>query len=215
MGVVVGVTGGIATGKTTVVRIFGEFGAGALDADEIGHQILSSDTGVGREIRAAYGPTVIDDTGKVDRAKLGEMVFADRVARETLNRIMHPRIIEVLRARIDEFRARASAREVLAVEIPLLVEAKLIGLVDRVVVVSAEQETQKHRLKMRGNLSAKQVVQRLESQSPISEKVKVADWVINTEGGMGDTELQVRRIWDELTETCCGKGNGSYRNGSS
>jgi dephospho-CoA kinase len=79
-----------------------------------------------------------------------------------------------------------------------------MGLVNKIVVVSAEQETQKNRLQMRSKLSAEQVAQRLESQAPISEKVKFADWVISNEGDIRETEVRVRCIWDELTAQCCG-----------
>jgi len=200
MAVVVGLTGGIATGKTTVAKMFHELGASYIDTDQVAREALSPGSDAVREVLAAFGPETLNEDGSVNRRKLADIVFADAEAREKLNRIVHPRVTQRLKPQIDRFRAQAGGGDVLVVEIPLLVEAKLQCLVDKVVVVAAEQETQMNRLKMRSSLSYRQISQRMESQLPIREKVRFADWVVTTDCEMAETRSQVERIWRELQE---------------
>jgi dephospho-CoA kinase len=140
----------------------------------------------------------MDGSGGVDRTRLAEIVFSDPTARDRLNRITHPRIVERLRIEICRYKCRESASNVLIVEIPLLYEGNLAGLVEKVIVVAAEQETQKNRLQMRSALSSEQADRRIASQMPVREKVKYADWVVDTEAGIEATRSQVRNIWRDL-----------------
>jgi dephospho-CoA kinase len=202
MGVVIGVTGGIAAGKSTVARMFAGLGADSVDADAIARETLSAGSEAEAEVNAAFGPAIIDADGNIDRGKLADIVFSDDSAREKLNSITHPRIIRALEDRIKAFRASAGPREVLIAEIPLLVEANLVGMVDKVIVVVAEQRAQQSRLQMRSALSEEQVERRIRSQMPACQKAEHADWLIDTNGALQDTACQVKRIWDQLQERC-------------
>jgi len=197
MAVVVGITGGAATGKTTVMRMFAEFGAETVSADEVAHEVLAPATPAAEQVARRFGPSVIASNGSINRPALGEIIFRDPEAREVLNAITHPPIIAILEQRIRKFRRRARQREILAVEIPLLVECNLTRLVDKVVVVAAEQETQMHRLTTRG-LSLDQARQRVAAQMPIGEKLPLADWVVWTERSLEDTRRQVAEIWEQV-----------------
>ncbi|MDO8587254.1 MAG: dephospho-CoA kinase [Armatimonadota bacterium] len=201
MGIVIGVTGGIATGKTTVARMFEHFGAECVDADEVAREVLSAGSEAAEEVRVVFGPKVMDSQGAIDRAKLANIIFADSDARERLNRITHPRIIKILNDKIRAFRDKAGPNDVLALEIPLLVEANLTGIVDKVIVVTAEQETQKNRLQKRSALTAEQAERRIGSQMPACRKADYADWTISGEGPLSETESQVRAVWEQIAQT--------------
>jgi dephospho-CoA kinase len=201
MGIVIGITGGIAAGKSTVARMFVDMGAGYLDADAIARGALSQGTPAEEAVIDAFGMGIIDVGGNIDRGKLGDIVFSDDSARKKLNEITHPAIIKTLEERIAEFRETSGPRDVLVAEIPLLIEANLTAIVDKVILVVAEQPAQQNRLRMRGSLSQKQIDQRIESQMPACQKIEFADWVIDADGALQDTESQVRRIWDHL-QTC-------------
>ena len=196
MSLVLGITGGIATGKTTVMEMFRDIGAQTLSADEVAREVLAPGTQAAEKVVERFGPSILAPDGSIDRKALGEIVFRDPKAREELNAITHPLIIARLEERIQEFRERAGEGEVLAVEIPLLVECNLARLVDKVVVVAAEQETQVRRLTTR-SMSLDQARQRVAAQVPIKDKLPLADWVVWTDGTLEDTRQQVARIWEE------------------
>ena len=198
MRIVVGITGGIATGKSTVAGMFRELGAELLDADQIARDVLRPGAEATREVICRFGASVLDGSGGVDRGKLADLVFSDPSARDELNRITHPKIVERLRAEISGYKRRKSASNVLVVEIPLLYEGNLACLVEKVIVVAAEQDTQKNRLQMRNGFSSEQADSRIASQMPVKEKVKYADWVVDTETGIEATRMQVLAIWEEL-----------------
>lgn len=199
MGVVLGITGGIATGKTTVTEMFRKLGADVLSADEVARDVLAPGSPASEEVARRFGASVLASDGSIDRQALADVVFRDEEARETLNAITHPRIIAVLEERAKEFREPQGRPGVLVLEIPLLIECGLEHTVDKVVVVAAEQETQMSRLTTRG-LTDEQARQRVAAQMPTSEKVQLADWVITTDGGLEDTRRQVDRIWKQVGE---------------
>jgi len=196
MALVLGITGGVATGKTTVVEMLREMGARTISADEIAREVLSPGAPAAEEVAKRFGAAVLTPGGAIDRKALADIIFHDEKAREVLNSITHPRIIAILEERIREFRERAGEGEMLVAEIPLLVECDLLYLVDKVVVVAAEQHTQMSRLTTRG-LSKEQAQERIEAQAPLSGKLALADWVVWTDKGLTDTRRQVARIWQE------------------
>jgi|YelNatPaOPRAMG01_1025707.scaffolds.fasta_scaffold48393_3 dephospho-CoA kinase len=195
MGLVIGITGGVASGKTVVLEMFRELGAETISADKIAHELLSTDSGVISEISENW-PEVIDVDGSVSRKRLGEIVFSDESERRKLNDIMHPRIISALEERIRCYRNNENSAEVLAAEIPLLIECNLTGLVDKVLVVVSEQEEQISRLRIRG-LETEEAVKRIMSQMPLEDKKAFADWVIQNSGSIDDTRIQVEKVWQE------------------
>lgn len=198
---VIGVTGGIATGKSTVLRMLEERGAQTLSADDIARDILSPGKPAYQEVVSTFGQDIVTDSGEINRARLAEIIFADAGARERLNRITHPRIIEELQVAIDQFRNNPrSEKTVLAVEIPLLFECGLQGLVDYILLVAAEQGVQVHRLTTRTGITADEAVRRLQSQLPIAEKVAGADFVIWNNGSIEELERAVDEFWRRLME---------------
>lgn len=199
MAFVLGITGGIATGKSTVLRMFGSLGAQTLSADDLARDVVSKGTPGYEDIVQRFGEGVLTPNGDIDRAKLGEIVFADPAAREALNAITHPRIIRLMRERIDDFRRSAgSSKAVLAIEIPLLIECGLEDMVDEVLLVAAEQRTQVNRLTSVCKFSVEQALQRIHAQMPLAEKVDKSDRVVWNDGDQRSLEESVEGIWNEI-----------------
>lgn len=196
---VLGITGGIATGKSTVLRMLGELGAETLSADDLAREVLARGTEGYRETVERFGNGILTPDGEIDRSALGAIVFTDESARQVLNSITHPRIISAIQHRIDEFRRNPpSPNAVLAVEIPLLVECGLEGIVDEVVVVSAEPATQVSRLTTRSRMSVEEARRRLAAQMPIERKIERADRVIRNEGTLEELWEAVRAAWQDI-----------------
>ncbi|HEB76567.1 MAG TPA: dephospho-CoA kinase [Nitrospirae bacterium] len=195
----VGLTGGFGCGKTTVLRLFGKLGAAVLSADDIVHELLNRDD-VRDAVAALFGPDVLSDGG-IDRKKLSERVFSDEGARRSLERLLHPLVLETIRRRSRE----ASARDlVMVVEVPLLFETGFDREVDAVVAVRAESGAVRRRLRKKG-FSEEDLTKRGAAQIPVEEKASRADYVIDNSGPLEDTERQVRMVWDELLSRA-GKG---------
>ena len=201
-GIIVGITGGIACGKTTVSDLLAEKGAIPINADEIGHQLLKADSPVIGELTEAFGANILNVSGDVSRKKLGAIVFNDKAARERLNGILHPLIIE---------RSRGHARHlvtedptcIVLLDAPLLIEAGAYDTVDLIVVVTASSETQLRRTLERSiaqgrPLTESEVQARIDAQMPVTEKVKYADVVIENEGTLEELHRQVDTLWEQL-----------------
>ncbi|HUV03550.1 MAG TPA: dephospho-CoA kinase [Armatimonadota bacterium] len=195
----IGLTGGVATGKTTVAGMFKALGAKVLSADEIVHEMLQPGSNVWSAIVDEFGDGILGEDGRIDRRKLAETVFSDTEKRLRLEAITHPPVLEFLAAEAERF--RNTGQGVLMLEIPLLVETASLGLVDKVLVVSAEQDTQIRRLQKRYSLTREEAKLRIRSQLPMSEKIKHADWVVSTEGALRSTREQVERVWSTIQES--------------
>jgi len=196
---VVGLTGGIATGKTTVARMFKALGAEVLSADDIVHKMLQPGSDVWRAVVQEFGEDILAESGEVDRRELAAIVFRDPQKRLRLEAIIHPPILDFLAAEAKRFRDIGEG--VLILEIPLLVETSSLGLVDKVLVVTAEQETQIKRLQKRYGITREEAILRIQSQLPMSEKIKHADWVVGTDGTLRSTRGQVERVWDAIQKS--------------
>ena len=192
---VVGLTGGVATGKTTVAGMFQDLGARVISADEVVHRMLERGSDLWRQVRQEFGEEVLTPDGNIDRVRLGDLVFRDKGKRTTLEAIIHPPVIEYLQREAECF--RESGQGVLILEIPLLIEAGALHLVDKVLVVTAEQESQISRLEKRYGIGREEAILRISSQLPLAEKVRHADWVVSTEGTLDSTKKQVERVWYE------------------
>ncbi len=199
MAFVLGITGGIATGKSTVLEMFRALGAQSLSADDLARDVLARGAAAYDEAVARFGERIVASDGQIDRAALGDIVFRDADARRDLNAITHPRIIALLDKQIGDFRRKAGSRkEVLAVEIPLLIECNLEGLVDEVLLVAAEQGTQMNRLTSVGNLSKEQALSRIQAQMSVHDKLERSDRVIWNDDNIDSLEDSVRRIWEDI-----------------
>ena len=193
----VGLTGGIASGKSTVARMLAEKGAVLIDFDELAHAVQEPEGAVWREIIRHFGEEILHEDRTIDRRKLGETVFADREKRELLNRLVHPAIFEEWQRRLAEIRVRR-ADAIVVSDIPLLIEAGLKGMVDLVLLVYITPEVQIRRVMARDGFSREGAERRLAAQMPIEEKLRWADIVIRNGGSPEETRRVVSEVWMEL-----------------
>lgn len=194
---VIGVTGGLGTGKSTVVRLFRGLGAHTMDADAIAHQAMEPGTRGWRAIRRAFGTAVLAPRGRVDRRALSRIVFADHTQLRRLCAIIHPVVIARVRRELAILR-RSDPRGIVVIEIPLLVEAGASGWVDRTVVVDATRAQQIARVRRATGWSQRAIQQRLRAQLPQAVKRRLADDVIDNTGTLSLTRRQVRALWKRL-----------------
>lgn len=192
---VIGLTGGIGSGKSTVSQFLADLGAVILDADRVGHNALK-DTGIRQEIIAAFGQGVLTPGGNIDRSYLGRRVFGDDEALSRLNRIMHPRMHDLVKAQLEDYRQQGVA--VVILEAPLLVEAGWVSIVDEVWVTVAPESTVLGRLQGRGGLSEAESLARIRSQLSSEERVRHADVVINTDCSLDELKAKVKELWQKL-----------------
>jgi len=200
--IILGITGGIATGKSTVTRLFSELGAPTLSADALAHGLLAPGTPTTLAVLQAFPRAVDanDPKGRtIDRRTLGQTVFASEDARLRLEALTHPPIIAAMQAQIAPWRLQPQPRAA-ALEIPLLFEAGLEWLVDRIVVVSCTTSDQLSRLLLRPGMTGAEAHRILAAQWPLAQKVARADSVITADdfGGLENTRRQVRALWDQL-----------------
>jgi dephospho-CoA kinase len=192
----IGVTGGIATGKSTVGRMLAAHGATVIDADELAREAVRPGEPTLDAVAARFGRDVILPDGSLDRARLGEIVFADPVARRDLEGITHPRILELTQERVAA--ALASAAPLVAVDIPLLFENAREAMFEGVLLVYAPPEVQLRRLRERNGLDEAAALQRLAAQLPIDEKRDRATWIIDNAAGLDATARAVDMWWETV-----------------
>lgn len=191
--VLIGITGNIGTGKSTVADMLADLGAETIDADRVAHSVMRRGTEAHDRIVEAFGGRILTPDGEIDRKELGEIVFNDRRALARLEAIVHPATLE----RIDHRVALAST-DVMAVEAIKLIESGLANRCDSVWVVTCRREQQIERLVYHRDLSREEARQRVEAQPPPEEKVARADVVIDNSGSLPATREQVETAWDEV-----------------
>ena len=206
---VVGLTGGIGTGKSTVARLLSGLGAVVIDADAIVHELQAKGTPLLAQIRDAFGPEILREDGSLDRERLGERVFADPEARKRLNTLVHPAVGAEMLRRLEA--AKKSRVPLVVLDIPLLLEGRVARQADparprsasdlagEVIVVYAREAQQLERQLARDGSTREHATQRVRAQLPIEEKRKLADFVIDNSGTLADTERQVRELYAKLT----------------
>lgn len=192
-----GLTGGIASGKSTVAATFRDLGAKIIDADQLGHELLRAGSPIYAQIVNRFGRGILDAAGEIDRGRLGEIVFADSSGRADLNAIIHPAIM----ARRNELLAAYHAEDPAAVVISdaaLIYEAHIESRFLKVMVVWCRPEQQLERLLAKGALTREQAERRIQAQMPADEKRRRADYVIDTSGSREDTRRQVEALYPQL-----------------
>lgn len=193
---VIGLTGNIGTGKTEVAQTLAGLGAVVINADELGHELLQRHTQAYAKILATFGKSILKGDGEIDRKKLSQLVFKDQEALNKLNRIMHPRIYEMVIQKIDEY--RRAGISVVVVEAALLIEAGWRPLLDQLWVTTAPKATVVRRLKSSRGIGEEEVVTRLRTQMPQEEKAGQADVVIDTDCSMDELRAKVTKQWKNL-----------------
>ena len=192
---VIGLTGGISSGKSTVSRFLGELGAVIIDADRVGHDALK-DPGIRQEIVDAFGEQVLGADGHIDRSKLGKMVFNAPEALKLLNGIMHTRMHDIIKALLEDYRGQGAG--VVVLEAPLLVEAGWTSSVDEVWVTVSPESAVLKRLGERSGLSEAETLARIRSQISSDARVKHADVIIDNDGSLGELKTKVKELWQKL-----------------
>lgn len=192
-GMILGVTGGIACGKSTFGAYLRELDIPVLDTDEVGHRVLNASPGHERVV-AAFGEGILDETGTISREKLGKIIFANSEKREHLNQIVHPLIRQEWETWVE---ARRANDELAAVLVPLLFERHLENEWDHVVVIAASEDIMRQRLRSR-NLTDEEIEQRLASQWPVPEKIRRADSVIYNNSALSDFKLSTLNLLNSL-----------------
>ena len=194
-----GLTGGVATGKTTVAGMFRDLGAVVIDADEIGHQAISAAQPAYDELIARFGRGILAADGEIDRRRLGALVFADTEKRAALDAVVHPRIIRRVEELASEYHAQAPG-EVILVDAALIFEAGIGGRLKEVIVAWCRPEQQLERLMAKTGLPLAEAQLRIAAQLPIEEKLRRADFVIDCSGSLEETRQQVAALYPRLKE---------------
>ena len=194
---VVGLTGGIATGKSTVSDMLRRAGATIIDADEIARLVVQRDNPAYQDIVNAFGPDVLLPDGDIDRQKLGAIVFHDPAQKEALNRIVHPRVMAETDARLRRIEA-TRPETIVILDVPLLIEARMHKSLSEIIVVYAPEEVQLHRLMNRNHFSREEALARIHSQMPIEAKRKFATILIDNSGSLEQTRAQTRDAFTYL-----------------
>jgi dephospho-CoA kinase len=194
---VIGLTGGIGAGKSTVTQVLEELGAAVIDADKVGHQIYLPDLPAWREIVETFGREVLHADRTINRQALGKIVFTDPEALRTLNRIVHPKMFERMAELIAELRARGGIKAIV-IEAAILIEANWQPLADQIWLVVASEPVVIKRLAKQRNLSPEQVRTRIAAQLSNEERLKHAHVVIRNDGSIDEVRTAVRQAWDQL-----------------
>lgn len=190
----IGLTGGIAAGKSTVSRMLTDRGAALVDLDQIAREVVTPGQAALRLIAERFGPEVLNADGTLNRAKLGEIVFSDEAERKALEAITHPAIRARMLERMEAFRSERPERLVV-VDVPLLYESGLQSYFEQIMVVYVPRSVQLERLMKRNGLSEEEANRRIGAQMDIEEKKRMADIVIDNSGSLDETERQVDRFW--------------------
>jgi dephospho-CoA kinase len=193
----VGLTGGIATGKSTVVRMLMKKGARVIDHDGLVHTLQEPGQAVWKRIIETFGRDILDPEDRIDRKKLGALVFDDEPRRKTLEGIVHPAVLEEAQRQRDEI-ARQDRQAIVLSDIPLLLEVGMQDRFDLILLVYAPPEVQIRRVMKRNKMTRDEAVARLKAQMPIDEKLRLADVVIRNDGTMRELEQSVDEVWQEL-----------------
>jgi len=191
---IVGVTGSLGTGKTTVARMLAAKGARVIDADKLAHRALARGTPTYKRIVSSFGRSVLGRRGAIDRKGLAGIAFKDKRRLRQLIDIVHPLVIKEIRKIVK----CAGPKEILVIDAPLLIEARLTDIVDKLIVVKTDRKTQLSRCLMKRGFKKEDAVARIKSQIPLSKKAGMADYVVDNSGALRETKKQIDKIWREV-----------------
>jgi dephospho-CoA kinase len=187
--IILGVTGSLGSGKTTVAKMLGCGGAKIIDADRIAHRVIRAGTKIYRKIVGTFGNDILEHNKSIDRDKLAKMVFSNKNILKLLNRITHPEIIRIIKREIER-----APEKVIVLDAPLLIEAGLEKIVDKLIVVKIRKRQQLKRIQEKTSINKTEILKRIKYQFPLSHKVRLADFVIDNSGTMKKTKKQVEQI---------------------
>jgi dephospho-CoA kinase len=191
--IIIGLTGSFGSGKTTVARSFSTLGAKVIDADKIAHSLIIPRGAVYKKIVSVFGKDILDKNKRIDRVKLGRIVFFDKKLLFKLSRIIHPEVIKIIKNKIRDSKSR-----LIVLDVPLLIESGLNKIADKVIVVKAMRYKQIERIKNKTHLSKAEILKRIKNQMPLRQKEHFADFIIDNNGSIKETEKQVRKILRRL-----------------
>ncbi len=193
----VGLTGGLACGKSTVAAILKEKGCEVLDADRLGHVAIEPEGPAYKAVVEAFGTGILDDTGRIQRPLLAERVFGRPTELARLNAIVHPAIIELVEQKCRDY-ARSSPRGILIVDAALIFEAGMEKRFQKIIVVDCAPEQQAERFVSRGLGDRESALHRIASQFPRERKQAGADYIVDSSGSLDDTRRQTEKLFEEL-----------------
>lgn len=195
--ITIGLTGGYATGKTKTAEIFLKLGAEVLYADKIAHRFIRPYTSVWKNIVKNFGKEILGAGNRINRKKLGDIVFSDRKLLKKLNRLVHPSVKAELRKIIRDKKKKGRTK-IFILEIPLLFEAGVSGWFDKIIVVRCNKDMQYKRAYKRDDIKKNNFLIRFKSQWPLNKKERLADFVVDNSGKLSETKKQVCIIWKKL-----------------
>jgi dephospho-CoA kinase len=201
---IVGLTGGVASGKTAVSQVLKEEGAYIIDADQIARELVEPHRPAWSELIKAFGQEILQEDGSIQRKKLADKVFVDPKQRKLLNQILHPRIKEEMDRRTKEI-GEKDPQAIVVIDAPLIIELGDHREMDKLIVVTSTQTQQIERLKDRDRTNTEEALRIVFSQMPLEEKLKFADYVIRNEGPMEETRKRAKEVYQELKKVALEK----------
>jgi len=193
----IGITGGIGCGKSEVCRLLEQLGVPIIHADLVAREMMDTDAAIKLQLRENFGNDIYLPDGTLDRQRLAKIIFSDAEAKKTVNRIVHPRVIDYQKKALEELE-RSGKYQIAGVEAALIFEAGAENQFDVIVVVAASRDTVVQRLQKRDGLTKPEILKRIASQMPLSEKKKRADFVIHNDGSLDELNHKVKRLFIRL-----------------
>jgi dephospho-CoA kinase len=194
---IIGLTGGVASGKSIISKVLKEEGAYLIDTDQIARELVEPETPTWKELVRVFGKEILQEDGSIHRKKLASKVFSDPEQKSLLDQIIHPRIKEEIDRHLERI-ARKDPEAIVIIDAPLLVEIGNHREMDKVIVVTSTEKQQIERLREREGINQKGAQRIIASQMPTQEKVKVADFVIQNEGSLEEVERKAKEVFQEL-----------------
>ncbi len=194
---IIGLTGNIGSGKSTVAKMFHRLGAAVIDVDKLAHKLLSPGSLAWKEVVTIFGRRILNADQKINRQRLGRIVFDNQQRLKKLNKVIHPHLVHQVENEVS--RLKRNKKEIIIIEAALVIEIEpLFKMIDYLIMIKIDRKNQISRLKKnKKHLTRDEIVKRIKSQMPQQEKIKLADFVINNTGSLQSTQKQVKKIWDE------------------